>query len=214
VRSERHVPYRVDGAAAPEIDPEGVYAAVDGARSVADICRVVGAGEFEVTRALFQLVQAGHVAVRPPPLPAREAVEVYNRAVALILRELDAMDEGDTVREQIAAFATTTGSVHAELLASAVPADDGTFDAAEISDKIARASSPRDAEQRLAEWLYELASYALFLARPHLRRMEEARSGKPRLSVRVTALLEPIAPRPGRRAGAEPTARASAKKRP
>ena len=55
-------------------------------------------------------------------------------------------------------------------------------------------------EEVLSKALYDLASYALFLARPHLHRAQEARdratptASKKRLSQRVVAMLEPIAP--------------------
>ena len=216
VPSERHVPARVGSAVAT---PKGegdaaafasrVWDAIDGARSIADVCRLVGSGEFEVTRAVFELLQAGRAVVKPPPMNAAEAVDIYNRAIALILRELDALDEGDAVRAQLAVFATASAT-HAELVGQLPMADDGTLDRSDIAKRVAAAENGR---MRLAEWLYELASYALFLARPHLRRIEQTRAGKPRISVRVTALLEPISPKPGRRAGGvPPAAKATAKK--
>ena len=207
IPSDQHVPVRVAGRAAPENDPLQVWGAVDGARSIADLCRVLGQGEFEVSRAIFQLVQAGYVSVKPPRLGPKDAVDVYNRAIALILRELDAMDEGDQVREQLAEFAASTMGFP-ELFAGAGPADDGTLDGAAIAANFARvkpaAENGTSAEERLAERLHEYASYALFLARPHLRRAEDARAarageGSGRLSQRVMELLQPITPEHGRR---------------
>jgi hypothetical protein len=192
IPSELHIPVRAAGRGPPP-DAGPIYAAIDGTRSVADICRVAGEGEFDVTRALFQLVAAGHVFVRPPPIDPKAAVDVYNRAVALILRELDAMDEGDTVREQLATFGTSKQR-YARVFTGAGPADDGTFDAARIARNVASAKLP---EHELSTFLYEYASYALFLARPHVRRSREARgetTEQTRLSRRVGAILEPIAP--------------------
>lgn len=192
IPSEMHVPVRIPDRVPPDGGP--AYAAIDGTRTVADICRVLGESEFDLTRTLFQLVQSGHIFVRAPRVDARSAVDVFNRAVALILRELDAMDVGDTVREHLTAFAV--GKPHyGPLLGGAGPADDGTLDAARIVDNVAKAG--KSAEQDLTALLYEYASYALFLARPHLRRSREARGAAPegpRLSARVSAILEPIAP--------------------
>jgi len=194
IPSERHVPVWADGRLPPTTDPLGVYAAIDGARSVLDLCRLLGAHEFEVSRALFQLVQSGHVIIKAPRLGVREVVGVYNQAIALLLCELDAMDEGDNVRAQLAAFAAPN-TAFASLLRDSGPADDGAFNAARVSENVARQPAADDAEQRLASLLHEHASYALFLARPHLHRMEQTReSTKLRVSKRVTALLEPIAP--------------------
>jgi hypothetical protein len=122
--------------------------------------------------------------VQPPLLAVRGAVDVYNQAIALVLRELDAMDEGDQVRAQLASFADANGL--ALLFGGAGPADDGTLNAARIAENVSRMGPI--AEQALARQLHEYASYALFLARPHLRRAE----GKARISQRVTTLLEPI----------------------
>jgi hypothetical protein len=194
IPSEHHVPARVEQSGAPAADPLGVYAAIDGARSVQELSRVVGVGDFELTRVLFQLVQSGHVVIKPPRLSPNDIVEVFNGAIAVILRELDAMDEGDPIREQLAKFAADRSP--APLLAGAGPADDGTLDGARIALNLAAAGDPR-AVEILASWLYEFASYALFLARPHLRRRhegEQENNRKPRLSARVSALLDPIAP--------------------
>ena len=202
VPSEAHIPVRVAGRSPADPDPLGVYAAIDGRRDVAAICREVGAPEFEVTRALFQLAQSGDVYLRPARLEPKAAVEVYNRAIALILRELDAMDEGDAVREQLAKFAAQKAT-YTELFGGAGPADDGTLDAARIAENVARAGRGDEGVDALTACLHEYASYALFLARPHVRRREERREpdGK-RLSQRVSQMLEPIAPETPRKPGA------------
>lgn len=190
IPSVDHVPARVSERAAPAADPLGVLASIDGVLSVADLCRRLGHGEFEVTRVLFQLVQAGHVVIKEPRLSVAATVRIYNNAIALLLRELDAMDEGDAVREQLATF--TTEPSFAALLAGAGPSDDGTLDASVVTENVGRAD-PRTAEA-LPQKLYELGSYALFLARPHLDRMAPPRDGtRPRLSARVSAILDPIA---------------------
>jgi hypothetical protein len=199
VPSSEHVPVHIAGWKAPDVDPLGVYAAIDGDRSVRDICRVVSAGEFEVTRALFQLAQSGRVGMKPPRLPAKRVVGVFNEAIALILRELDAMDEGDAVRTQMATY--TKQRDRLELLRDAGPADDGTYDPAMVEANLGRDGSAPGNLDQLGGVLHQCASYALFLARPHLRRMEDARTGKrPRISQRITDMLAPIAPQVGHEA--------------
>ncbi len=193
IPSDRHVPCVIPGRAPPQSDPQGVYAAIDGWRDVAEIGRLLRIGEFEVTRALFQLVHSGYVVVRPPTLSPAAIVDVYNHAIAIILRELDAMDEGDTVREQLTKFIGGNQRLQA-LLGGETPADDGTFDPDRIAEKLGRPEAPEDAAMLLGTLLHEYASYALFLARPHIRRMEDARERSKRLSTRVSAMLEPLAP--------------------
>jgi hypothetical protein len=197
IPSEMHVPVRVpDRSIPPPPDPNapsnGVFEAVDGARPVHEICRMVGASEFDVSRALFQLIQSGHVTIRSPRMAPKEMVAVYNDAIALILRELDAMDEGDGVRAQLAKFAAKSSGASI-LDAVGGPADDGTLDGEKISAHIANLGGTRELEDALSTWLHEYASYALFLARPHLRRLEHSQTDtKPRISMRVNSILEPL----------------------
>jgi hypothetical protein len=149
---------------------------------------VLQAGEFEVTRAIFQLVQSRHVTIEPPRLTAAEIVGVYNRTITLVLRELDALDEGDAVRQELAAFAKERG--YEVLLEGAGPSDDGALDPPRVVANAAKSIDRGELEDRLAERLLELASYALFLARPHVARAAVA--GRPTLSMRVKDILNPI----------------------
>jgi len=191
IPSERHVPERVLGVT-PDVDPLGVFGLIDGERSVQDLCRAVGLGEFEVTRAVFQLVSSGHVTIRSPRVVPREAVGLFNQAVSLVLRELDAIDEGDDVRGQLQAFVVGQPT-WASLLLGAGPADDGTLDANRVEKNASKMTKPDAALRTL---LFEYASYALFLARPHLQRNQAPPpSTRRRLSVQVGAILEPLAPR-------------------
>lgn len=199
IPSSRHVPVPAHGAAPPAPDLRLVLAAIDGARSVGDLGRLLTLSEFDVTRAIFQLLQSGHVTIAAPRLGAREATAVYNDAVALLLRELDAIDEGDVVREQLASRLTTTPL--AEWLAGAGPTDDGRFDPNRVAAIVAARPDARAIEEALGGWLHEHASYALFLARPHLQRaIDASRRGAPprqRVSQTVSGMLEPIAPSAG-----------------
>src|SRR5581483_9496127 len=173
-------------------DPMGIWDAVDGQKSIADLCRALGEGDFEVTRSVFQLVQSGHIAIRPPRVMVKEAVRIFNEAMALVLRELDAFDEGDEIRKMLAAFVSQRPLL-AKLLSGAGPADDGTLDAAKVEANVAASSDPKHQEELLAAALYEYASYGLFVARPHLDRVQPTPS-KRRVSLQVNAVLEPIAP--------------------
>lgn len=193
VPSAHHVPVRGSNAPPLSEDPFGVYAAIDGTRTVAEVAASIGIAELDVTRALFHQVVAGHASMRPPRLPLRQTVEVYNDAIVVLLRELDAMDQGDDVRAALAKFASSEGEDGT--FAPVIPADDGTLDIDETIAKIARASDPKRAEERLAAWLYDYASYAVFLARPHLDRRDIGAGASGRVSRRVADLLDPIAPR-------------------
>src|SRR5262249_24491233 len=107
IPSDQHVPDRVPNRAPPEPELQKAFQAVDGAGSVADICRVVEQGEFEVTQVLFQLVQSGHVVIHAPrPTGPAAIVAVFNESMTILLRDLDDVGKGDEVREQLASFAT------------------------------------------------------------------------------------------------------------
>lgn len=197
IPSPSHIPMVIAGPPAPELDTLGVCRSIDGRRSVTDLCRVLGESEFVVSRALFQLVHHGYVTIKPPHVGPLAAVAVCNEAVALILRELDAMDQGDQVRGQLAAFAQR--GVFPKLFAGMTPADDGAFDARRVVDNLAAFEEPEAATERLSSWLCEYAAYALFLSRPQVSRAQQVRApaadpsgSDARLSQRVAALLEPI----------------------
>ena len=212
IPSDQHVPARIP--VAPPTEPEvlKVYEAVDGQRTVADIGRVVGQGEFEVTQALFQLVQAGKVVVHPPRATGPAAmVTLFNQAMQLILQQVDAVQKGGEVREQLASFATGAG-VYDALFQKAGPAPDGTLDTERISENISVLVGPDQAEATLAQWLYEYVSFALFIAEPHLRSSTDVpppslrsvdlapsskrgdQLGTPPLAKRVADLIGPLAP--------------------
>jgi hypothetical protein len=199
IPSDEHVPVRTSERGGSAGDAADVYAAIDGVRSVAEVGRAVARSEFDVSRALFQLLQAGLVLIKPPRPRPEASVGAYNRAIALILRELDAMDEGDEIRALLAAWLEARAPL-AVMLDGAGPSDDGTFDGKRVAANAAGAADRVASEDALARGLYDFASYAVFLARPQMRRADQARSrgepltGRTRLSQRVVELLAPIAP--------------------
>lgn len=195
IPSEQHVPVPRGQRPPPsELDPSGLYAALDGRRSIADLCRLLGESEFIVTRCIFQMVHQGFVDIRSPRRDPRLMVLACNEAVATVLRELDALDAGDAVRSQLAEF--TARETWGGLFAGAGPSDDGAFDPERVLANSRSLTDEAVAEQRLSGWLRDYAAYALFLARPHLARREQVgtRPDGParRLSERVGAFLDQL----------------------
>lgn len=190
IPSTDHVPVRID-TNAPASDA-ALYDAIDGKKSIAEIIGVSARAELEVTRSLFTLLQTGHVEIAPPRVSTRKIVDVYNAAIAFLLRELDAMGEGDAVRERLQSFAAD--GQYADVLRGAGPADDGTLDPDVVEANLAAIGDDRGT--LLTSRLYDYASYALFLARPHLARRDAGLShtDPTRVSQRVAKMLEPIAP--------------------
>jgi hypothetical protein len=192
IPSDQHVPARVPERSPPdEPDLLKVYDAIDGARSVADIGREVGQGEFEVTQVLFQLLQSGRVVVHAPrPTGAAAIVERFNHAIAALMGEVDKRAKGGEIREQLASFATGAG-VYDALFQKAGPAADGTLETDRVVENISVLVGPSQAEAMLSQWLYEYASFALFLSEPVIRQSD---STTPSVTKRVAELISPLAP--------------------
>jgi hypothetical protein len=192
VPSELHVPQRIPGRAVPPEEAFGpVYEAIDGQRSVADICRVVGQGEFEVTHAIFQLVQAGAVAVNAPrPTGPAAVVARFNEAMSMLVGHIDELGRGAEVRDQLASFATGAG-VYDALFMGAGPSGDGSLDPGRIAENITMMVGPTGGEAMLSQWLYEYASFGLFVSEPILRQNDPQSS----VARKVAELISPLAPK-------------------
>jgi len=197
IPSPHHVPVATAHPLPPEAELHPVYAALDGKRSVVDLGRTLGLSEFEATRAVFQLVQSGHAAIHRPRLTPKAAVTVYNEVVSLLLIELDAIDQGDALREHVARRLGATPL--SQVTQGAGPADDGRFDADRVAANVAGRPDAPAVEEALRGWLHDLASYALFVAQPHLQRAQARAKGTPaeRVSLTLSGMLEPLAPAGG-----------------
>ncbi|HZF55481.1 MAG TPA: DUF4388 domain-containing protein [Polyangiaceae bacterium] len=215
IPSDQHLPERVDDKVLPpeEAEFQKIYEAINGQRSVAEICRVVGLSEFEVTQALFQLVQVGRVIVHAPrPTGPVAIVALFNEAIAMILDEVDAVGRGTEVREQLSSFATGAG-IYDALFRRAGPSRTGTLDPERISENVAVMVGPEQAESMLAQWLYEYISFAMFVADPHVRHAGEVGARReekfgpmsvrpvpqmperPSLAKRIAELIAPLTPK-------------------
>ena len=204
IPSDQHVPARNPDRGPPnEEELVEVYEAVDSVRSVAEICRVVAQGEFDVTRAIFQLVQSGRVVVRSPrPTGPEAVVALFNQAISSVFREVEAVGKSADLREQLASFASGAG-VYDAVFHRAGPKEDGTLD----SDQIIRNMGGADKiDAALAQWLYDYMAFAVFVAEPFVRTAEAApasRAGEslaPRqaaqsLTKRIALMIAPLAPK-------------------
>ena len=187
IPSSAFVPVPVGGAkAAVGDDVAEVFAQCDGRRSIAEIGRRIGQLEFEVTRAVFQLVSAGCCTVTAPrPKGAVAIVEVFNSALAEVHRRCDAAHKGGELRDALARFATG-GGIYDALFQGAGPAADGTF----ASDRVGRnlaALAGDDPDAWLSQQVFDYVGFALFQAGQLLSRDEEIALGAV-----VAALLQPL----------------------
>jgi hypothetical protein len=193
IPNDLYVPVRVPTRDLPADSPNfKVYGQIDGQRSIAEICREVRQGEFEVTHSVFQMLQSGIVSVSPPrPSGPAALVSRFNEALRLLSFAVHAVGKSEEFRTQLAAFATGAG-VYDALFMGAGPRDDGGFEADLVVENIGMMVGPGPAGiAMLSQWLYEYASFAVFMAEPSLR-------GTPAHAGAVSKageLLAPLAPR-------------------
>jgi hypothetical protein len=179
------VPAAAGGKKAPP-DLADVFAQCDGRRSVAEIGRRTGQLEFEVTRAVFQLVTAGLLSVSPPrPEGSAAVVEVVNRALVEIHRACEARGGAADLREGLEQFVASTGT-YVPLFDGAGPTADGSLKGDRV-DKNARVLAGVDADRWLAAQLFDYAAFALFHAGSLVPREDETI-----LKERVTEMLRPL----------------------
>ncbi|HEU4408464.1 MAG TPA: DUF4388 domain-containing protein [Polyangiaceae bacterium] len=164
IPSDEHVPVRVPGRAEPSRELAAVYHAVDGEKSVADLGRLCQVSLFEATQSVFQLVQAGLLAIRPPrPTDPMAVVETFNTAMRAVMRAASSAGQGDELRQTLASFASSSG-VYDPLFFAAGPEADGSVRAERIVTNIASLAGD-DPLHTLSQWLYDYAAFGLFAAR-------------------------------------------------
>ncbi|MCC6522707.1 MAG: DUF4388 domain-containing protein [Polyangiaceae bacterium] len=166
-----------------------VLAAVDGASSIAEIARRIGTNEFEASRAVCELIRRKVVVLRPPRLEGLiDIVAVWNRALRLIHEALEGLPGAPDVRENLASFARG-GDAYPALLHDAGPTEDGSFDAAVVREN---AEGQELSDEKVAELLYEYASFAMFVAEPAIRGV--SRPDATRVARKVGEYLKQIDP--------------------
>lgn len=186
VPSDAFVPVQVPGKRPPD-DLASMFDVCDGKRSITDIARATSQLEFDVTRAVFQLISAGCMIVTAPRPRGPEAiVETYNLALAVIHERSDAAGRGGEMRDGLSRFATG-GGVYDPLFMGAGPLMDGTLKPNRIAQNIA-ALAGEDPDAWLIGLMNDYVGFALFQAESLLSREVQAK-----LVADVMELLKPVA---------------------
>jgi len=189
IPSDAHVPIPMAGRSDPAPDLSSVWHACDGHRSVLEIGRSCGLGEFEVTRALFQLIQTGFVHIGPPmPEGLQALVSIFNDAIGTIFRAAGRFGKADVLREHLSQFSSSIG-VYDALFSGAGPDADGRLDESRTVQNV-KVLGGEEADVLVAQWLYEYAAFALFDAGSQLSKEDEQR-----LSREVSELIKVLAPK-------------------
>ena len=189
-----YVPLRIGGArpgrdlAAEEMVLQ-VLAAVDGSSTIEDLARRLRSDEFTVTRAVYHLLRSKHLALRPPRIEgAREIARVFNQAIATVLSEADRAVPDHGLRASLASFAAKT-EAYGHLFDEAGPRGDGSVDPNILHDN---ADAFALSDEQVAEFLYEYASFAAFVAQRTLR--SGGRGTPARVAHKVAEYLKQIDP--------------------
>ncbi len=177
VPTAEYVPERVDGRPDPGKEFLTLWAAIDGQQSVNELGRVLGLGEFETTKLLFQLVQSKHVAMQRPRLRGGplEVVETANAVLREIHQEADTAGKGTVLRQQLSSFADGNYEM---VFHDAGPYEKGTFLAQRVVDNTRAMAAGANVEKLLKELLYDYVSFALFTAGSLVRRPKDQGIGK------------------------------------
>jgi len=175
----RFFPFAVPNAApmkSKDAEPyvtENILPRCDGTKSIDDLARESGVGEFPALKAVYQLLRANQVQLRRGPTLDR-------KVVLRLVRQFN-----DIVRD-IFVVVATYGSMeiasrslsswlelgpHAPVLGQRVDID-GTLDATAII-KVLESANLDDPMAQIHQSLHELAAYALFMASSGLPRQEE-----------------------------------------
>jgi hypothetical protein len=162
IASSRHVPVRVEGSGAASDFPV-VYAAVDGKRSVEEIGRETGLGEFETTKQLYSLVRSHRVSMHPPAIDGGPVAIVVAANAALATIFGVAAAHAASLEASLAAFTIGAG-VYDILLRGAGPGPEGALDPEIVTQNSLLVAAGSDPVQVLRQMLHEYVSFALFSA--------------------------------------------------
>ncbi|PCC69800.1 protein of unknown function [Nannocystis exedens] len=188
VPSGDYVPDRVEGRTDPPKEFRAIYDAIDGVLSVIELGRVLGLGEFQTTKQLFQLIQSKHVTMQKPRMRGGplEVVETANAVLQQIHQEADSGGKGTILRNNLASFVDPT---YEQLFSRAGPAEKGAFEAQRVVDNARILFAGANIERQLKELLYDYVSFALFTAGSLVRRSKDQS-----LSKQVEPLMSRLRP--------------------
>jgi hypothetical protein len=168
-----------------------VLAACDGRRTLEELARLTGLGEFEATKALFSLMQRGAAQLKRPPT-ARETlvsqVEGFNAVLRDVHATVDAAGVGEEARTTLSMFLQGGGAFDV-LFADAGPRDDGTFDPETVVGNLVRLHTD-DPARVVQQALHDYVAFALFAAGSVLRREDHQLLAR-RVQEQLTLLRAP-----------------------
>ncbi len=193
IPSAEHVPVKNEGRSAPGAEFKAAYDLIDGRSSLAELGRVSGLGEFEITKQAYGLVQSGHVSIHPPRAAGGPTalVAAANEALTTIFRAASSAGRAEEVRSGLSSFAVGSG-VYDILFRNAGPDESGALDAQAVAHNAVIVAGGSDGDNLLKQMLHEYVAFGLFSAGAALGAEAEAE-----LARQVGAALASLKPQGG-----------------
>ena len=175
IPSDQHVPTRIRETPPKDDHAQQLFRRINGQRSVEELGRLTGMGEFEATKTLFALVRSGHVKIRAPRTPGGEGaiIDQASEALRRVFQSAVAAGKEQELRENLNSFMQGMG-LYPILLRDAGPGPDGGLNAKRVLENLSRVAAAGDRERVLKELLHQLVSFALFTTGTSVGAKDEA----------------------------------------
>ena len=168
------VPQQVEGKRPTgDIAIEAIWTAIDGKRTLDELSRVSGLGEFEATKALYAILQSGAAKLRQarsPMVVLEEQIDGFNSVLQDIHNTVDKGGVGEAARATLAMFLQGGGAFDV-LLVNAGPSPNGTFDKSVLLTNLSRLHTD-DPGRVVQQAFHDYVAFALFAAGSVLKREE------------------------------------------
>lgn len=162
IPSKGHVVIRAENRDAPPEELARCFDCVDGKRSIEEIGRATGQGEFAVTKQVYSLVQSKHVMIRPPRLGGPAAlVEIANDGLRQVHLVAAASLRWPEVERSLASFTIGAG-VYDILFRGAGPTPEGELRATRVAENALIVAAGTDPEELVKQLLHDYVSFAVF----------------------------------------------------
>lgn len=163
IPSSDHVPQAIPHADAIPEEFVVTFGAVDGVKSVGEIGRATGRGEFATTKDIYALLQSKHIVLHPPRVGGglSAIVEAANEALRVVHSEADAAGLGADLRTALSSFAIGAG-VYDILFRAAGPDAAGALEADRVADNTSLVARGEDPERILKQMMLDYVGFGVF----------------------------------------------------
>ena len=141
-----------------------VFELVDGKRSVRELGRLTGLGEFETIKKVYGLLQTHHVVIKPPQMSGGPVavVEVANDVLQAAFAKARRIGQQDELSRSLSTYAVGQGVFYDILLSGAGPDETGRLNAERVAENAQRVAGGDDVEETLRKLLFDYVSFGLF----------------------------------------------------